>query len=205
MSNELNLFDYTFIDHQSTKTLFLLPGTGGDKTDLLFFDQLLKQQFNIVSLQGNVSEHGLLRFFRRLEMGVFDQESIHTETTKLKQFVEYWFKDKHLSQEQVTFLGYSNGANMSLAMLLLFPNLFSTAVLLHPMMPFPLNPQLKLSRHRAFVSVGVQDRMIPAEEGRAVARSLKELGVEVHLHEYPGGHEVSEAELTDITTFLTKN
>lgn len=202
MSVDQYTFDHIYIDHGSDRTLVLLPGTGGDKHDLLFFDELLSHSFNMLSLQGNVSEGGLLRFFRRDEEGIFDQDSIDQETTKLSAFISTLSAEHGWKPQSLTFLGYSNGANMSLAMLLRYPSLFHTAVLLHPMMPFPVPDTLDLHNHKVFVSIGMRDVVIPPQKGKEVVEVLNDRGAKMTLKEYPGGHEVTQQELSDIAAFL---
>jgi len=204
MSLEHHTFDHIYIDHGADRTLVLLPGTGGDKTDLLFFDELVKHSFNILSLQGNVNEGGLLRFFRRDEFGIFDQASIDQETTKLNAFILKLSGEHSWKPQHITLLGYSNGANMTLAMLLRYPKIFNTALLLHPMMPFPSPEDLNLHDHKVFVSIGSRDVVIPPDKGREVAEVLSNKGAELSLKDYPGGHEVTQQELTDVAAYLLK-
>lgn len=200
----LSYFKHIYINNNSSKYLFLLHGTGADEYDLLFFDELLKKNFNIVSLLGNVNTHGIRRFFGRDEQGVFDQKSIVDETKKLQEFISAWMQQYSTSVQDLTFLGYSNGANMILATLLNYPDSISHAILLHPMIPFDLkDKQLDLSKLNAFVSIGILDQVIPPSEGRKVARTLESFGAKVTLKEYPGGHEISEQELLDIKSFIS--
>jgi phospholipase/carboxylesterase len=203
MINDLTLFEYEYIDNQAERTLFLLHGTGGNKHDLLFFDDLLYKRYNIVGLQGNVLEYGMPRFFKRLSPGVFDQESIKQETRKLQLFITAWTVQKEISLKSCYFLGYSNGANMLLALLFYVPSCIHSVALLHPMMPFMIEPQsIDLSNHTAFISIGISDKMIPRHLGHQVSESLEAQHATVILKEYEGGHEVSEQEITDTLQFL---
>lgn len=195
------MFDYTFIDNNSAQTLVLLHGTGGDKSDFLFLDQALHQTYNLLSLQGNVTEHGMARFFKRTAPGVFDQENIKQEVDKLKQFIERWVKKHGQQTSDLMFLGYSNGANMILATMFYYPGLVLKAALLHPMLPF--NPQMiSLENHRIFVSGGEQDSMVSQSEQQTLTKLLKELGAEVTTIFYTSGHAISNQEITDVVSFL---
>lgn len=195
------MFDCTYLDNKSAQTLVLLHGTGGSKSDFLFLDEVLHQTYNLLSLQGNVIEQGMARFFKRTAPGVFDQKNIKQEADKLKEFIEQWAKEHDGQASDFTFLGYSNGANMILATMFYYPGLILKAALLHPMMPF--NPEsISLANHHIFVSGGEQDSMVSKSEQQSLTKSLKELGAEVTTISYSGGHEINNQEITDTVSFL---
>lgn len=203
MENNLQLFDHIALDNKSTKTLFLLHGTGGGKQDFLFLDELLGKKYNIVSLKGNVDEEGVSRFFKRDSMGVFDQESIKEESEKLHTFITTWIDMHKLTPEQLFFLGYSNGANMLLATLFYYPEILKQLVLLHPMLPFTIKKRsINLSQHKIFVSMGAYDQIITLSQSQELIDTLKSCGAKLTIKEYPGGHEISEKEINDVVEFL---
>lgn len=204
MSN-LRQFDYTFIDNDADQTLFLLHGTGGTKEDFLFFNKLLHYEWNIVSLQGNESENGMARFFKRIAEGVFDQENIQEQSEKLHQFIKSWMTEHGIEVNDLTFLGYSNGANMLLATMLKFPESIKNVVLLHPMLPFEVHPNtVDLANVSSIVTIGLKDPMIPHTESLKVVKALTSNGANPLVKEYETGHEITKEEMRDIVTFLRK-
>lgn len=200
---DLSLFTHTYINNQASRTLFLLHGTGGTEHDFLFFDDLLGNTYNLLGLRGNIREGNANRFFRRFEEGVFDIENIKEEAGKLSSFIRIWM-EKHT--ESLTFLGYSNGANMILTMLFLYPSIIPTALLLHPMLPIDV-PQQKpdLTGLSAFVSSGNYDTIVSDEESTRVTEELTSCGAQVLDHRYDAGHQIGEDEIRDIVTFLKKH
>lgn len=202
MQKNLELFKHTYIDNASEKTLVLLHGTGGDEYNLLFFDDILQKKYNLLGLRGNVDEDGMTRFFRRFEMGVFDQENIREETSKLHDFLNAWTFQYKISIDKLSYLGYSNGANMILATLFYFPNLIYRAALLHGMLPFTPKKKIDLSTHSLFVSYGLYDQMIPASDSKKMIQTLESFHADVSIHEYQSGHDVTQQEVRDIATYL---
>lgn len=202
MSTDLQLFDYTFINNNAEKTLFLFHGTGGSKEDFLFLDELLLQKYNLVGLQGNVLEQGMARFFKRISHGVFDQENIKLETYKLQKFLKVWSAKYSVSAKQMSFLGYSNGANMLLCMLFYYPELIHKVVLLHPMIPIKKKyPDLVDSS--IFVSFGKNDPFLSNDEQQVLIQTLQHTKATLFIKEYEGGHEISNQEMQDVLSFLS--
>lgn len=196
------VFKHIEIDNKALHTLFLFHGTGGDEHDFLFLNDELNQIYNLVGLRGNVDENGMSRFFRRLSPGVFDQENLTEEAHKLADFIQEWNTAHDLSPESTVFLGYSNGANMILALLFLFPNLIKTAVLLHPMLPFDPSQTLDLSAQRLFVTSGVEDPLVSRPETLDLIQKLTDRKAQVQHKEYPGGHELTSQEMRTTLNFL---
>ena len=78
-------------------------------------------------------ENGMPRFFRRLAEGMFDEEDVRRRAHELADFFAEARETYGLAAP--TALGYSNGANIAAALLLLRPEALAGAVLLRPMMP----------------------------------------------------------------------
>ena len=197
------MFTHVFQDHNRSKTLFLLHGTGGDEHDLIPLVDPLTEQFNIVGLRGNVLENGMPRFFARKAMGIFDQDSIIAETDKLAGFLGAWYEAHATQAQDAAFVGYSNGANMILATLLRHPHVIHAAALLHPMLPFE-PPDVALSGKNFLVTNGLQDAMMPPGEAARVAAALEERRAQVESFAHPGGHELTNEEQAALLEFLRK-
>lgn len=197
MYDKNTLFHTTFIDNAADKTLVLLHGTGGSERDFLFLDTPLQRSYNLLGIRGNVIEVGMNRFFKRKAFGVFDQQNIREEAEKLHTFLT----NSQRSSDTLVFLGYSNGANMILALLFLYPHLVKKAVLLHPMLPFEPE-KLDLSHHEIFLSYGLQDQMISFVESQKVVEVLTKAKAKLITKEYAGGHEITPQELSDVVQFL---
>jgi phospholipase/carboxylesterase len=68
--------------------LLLLHGTGGNEDDLLPLGERLLPGAARLSPRGQVLEHGMPRFFRRIAEGVFDLDDLRRRTDELADFVD---------------------------------------------------------------------------------------------------------------------
>ncbi len=208
-----SLFRYAEFGPQPTDhvlpILFLLHGTGGDEYDLLgLLDEDVKNKYRLVSLRGNISEHGLNRFFRRFAPGKYDQESISQEAEKLQQFIST-YRSAYKS-DSVSVLGFSNGANMILATLLLhsdtIANDMKKVVLLHPadvLEEESASRQHNLAQITFLVTYGKHDDMISQKESLQVVDLLKQTKAKVKSFDNGAGHNITREEQKAVITFLS--
>ena len=183
-------------------TLLLLHGTGGDENDLLPLGRMLDKRAALISPRGKVLENGMPRFFRRLSMGVFDEEDLVNRTHELASFVEEAASEYGLDPKRLFAVGFSNGANIAASLLLLHPELLAGAVLLRAMTPFELETLPDLSGTPVYLAAGRSDQMIPPESTKRLAALLREAEAEVTLDWQPGGHGIGHAEVEAARAWL---
>ena len=71
----------------ATDTILLLHGTGADENDLVPLGERIAPHANLLSPRGQVLEHGMPRFFRRMAEGVLDIEDLKHRAGDLADFV----------------------------------------------------------------------------------------------------------------------
>jgi phospholipase/carboxylesterase len=196
------LFHCVYQDNGAARTLVLLHGTGGTEHDLLGIVASLKSSYNFLGLRGNVQENGMNRFFARLGDGVFDKVSIDKEVKKLKKFLGLWGKEHFVKPEDMRYLGFSNGANMILALAFQHPELVQKAVLLHPMLPYQPEQELDLAGKQFLVSYGETDPMVSAAKSKQLIKALEKWGAIVKAVSHPGEHRVVRVEVEQALEFL---
>jgi predicted esterase len=183
-------------------TLLLLHGTGGDENDLLPLGRMLDEEAALLSPRGKVLENGMPRFFRRLSMGVFDEEDLVRRTHELAGFVEEATSEYGLDPQRLFAVGFSNGANIAASLLLLHPGLLAGAVLLRAMVPFEAETPSDLQGTPVYLAAGRSDQMVPPESTERLAKLLREAGAEVTLDWQPGGHGIGRAEIEGARAWL---
>jgi phospholipase/carboxylesterase len=176
-------------------SLLLLHGTGGNEDDLLSLGEALSPGAALLSPRGKVLEHGMPRFFRRLAEGVFDIEDLRFRTRELADFVTAARQVYELGDTPPIAVGYSNGANIAGALLLLYPGILSGALLLRPMVPLVPDVLPNLSGLPVLILAGTQDPIVPAPQPRALADLLGSAGADVTLHGTLGGHGLTREDL----------
>lgn len=179
----------------STSTLLLLHGTGGDENDLIPLGDLIDPSANLLSLRGQVLEHGMPRFFRRLAEGVFDLEDLTARTHQLADFVVASAARYAFDATGVTAVGFSNGANIAAAMMLLRPGTIRRAILLRAMVPLTPAAPPDLHGTSVLIAAGRHDPIIVPANSEALAAQLRAAGAEVSLRWEEAGHQLTRADV----------
>jgi len=175
--------------------VLLLHGTGGDENDLLPLGETLLPGAARLSPRGQVLEHGMPRFFRRLAEGVFDLDDLRQRTHQLADFVEAAGRVYDFGERRPLAVGFSNGANIAAAMLLLRPGVLGGALLIRPMVPLVPEVMPDLRGVPVQILAGQADPLVPPPQSEALARLLTEAGASVDLQWIPSGHALTRADL----------
>lgn len=182
--------------------LLLLHGTGGDENDLVSLGQMIAPGSALVSPRGKVLEGGMPRFFRRLREGVFDEEDVRRRANELADFVGE-VRDAHGIEAPVA-VGFSNGANIAAAMLLLRPEALAGAVLLRAMVPLAEPPAATIPGTPVLLLSGVADPIVREDNARRLAAQLSAAGASVDHRMLPAAHGLSQADVNLSREFLAR-
>jgi phospholipase/carboxylesterase len=174
-------------------TLLLLHGTGGNEDDLVPLGRMIAPGAALLSPRGQVLEHGMPRFFRRLAEGVFDEADVRRRALELADFIAA-AREKYGLPAPVA-LGYSNGANIAAALLYLRPEALVGAVLLRAMVPLASGPEARLDGKPVMILSGAMDPIVPAANAGRLAAALEGAGAAVTHRTLPVGHELSQADI----------
>ena len=174
--------------------LLLLHGTGGDENDLLGLGRMISPGSALLSPRGRVLEHGMPRFFRRLAEGVFDEEDVRRRALELGDFVVDARKQRGIAAPIA--VGFSNGANIAAALLLLKPEVLAGAILLRAMVPLSDPPNAQLGGKPILLLSGQADPIVPASNSAHLAALLTQAGASVTHKVLPAGHQLSQADVT---------
>lgn len=184
--------------------LLLLHGTGGDERDLLPLGRALAADAPLLSPRGKVREGPMARWFRRLAEGVFDEDDLIARAHELVSFVDAASERYGFARDKVVAVGFSNGANIAAAALLLDPAAFRGAVLLSPMVPLRPETRPDLSGVAVLIGAGRADPIAPPEQAEDLAELLVDLGASVDVTWHPGSHTVTHDEVRTAQSWLAR-
>lgn len=180
--------------------LLLLHGTGGNEDDLLPLGRTISPDSALLSPRGKVVENGMPRFFRRLAEGVFDEVDVKKRAHELADFIAEARQSYEI--EAPIAVGFSNGANIAAAMMVLRPEALAGAALLRAMVPFNEMPKADLSGTRVLMVSGQMDTIIPLENSNRLAETLAASGADVQHSVLPAGHGLMQQDVVLTQSWL---
>ncbi|MBZ6079261.1 alpha/beta hydrolase [Microvirga puerhi] len=181
--------------------LLLLHGTGGNEDDLLPLGKIIAPGSALLSPRGKILENGMPRFFRRLAEGVFDEADVRMRANQLADFIGEARAAYEL--DAPVAVGFSNGANIAAAMLMLRPEVLAGAALLRAMVPLSEPPKADLTGKLVLMISGQLDPIIPTDNAEQLAAQLTAAGALVNHKVLPTGHGLSQQDLSLTQSWLT--
>jgi phospholipase/carboxylesterase len=176
-------------------TLLLLHGTGGDENTLLPLGKAIAPGAALVSPRGNVLEHGMASFFRRLEKGVVDQQDLEFRTTELRSFIGFAAQSYSLAIHNLVAVGVSNGAILGASLALRYPDTCAGVILLRGMAPFMPEPIPDLRRKPILLLGGLDDPIVQTDEAGDLANIFRSANADVTVHWENAGHTLAQGDV----------
>ena len=209
MNNDLD-FIQRFISadskaKKSSLTLLLLHGTGGTEDDLIPLGKELATNASMLSVRGKVLENGMPRFFRRLEEGVFDLEDLKMRTDELAEFILKSSSIYEFDLKRLVAVGYSNGANIGVSLLLKRPEVLAGAILFRAMVPFVPDVLPDLSQKSIILLEGLRDPIVGKQEAESLLKIFNTARSNVTMKWQDSGHDLIQDDIDSAREWLEIN
>lgn len=123
-------------------------------------------------------------------------------TNELADFVIDASKTYGFDLQNVIAVGYSNGANIAASMLLLRPEILSSAILFRAMVPLVPEKLPDLTKKYIFMSSGLHDPIVSRQEAEKLYGLFKNADAKVSLNWQESGHELTMDEIRKAKEWL---
>lgn len=181
---------------ENAPLLILLHGYGSHEQDLFSFAEELPDELRIISVRAphSMGFGGYAWYainFDADENKFSDLDQARESLIKIEELITELKEE--FSPRKVFLLGFSQGAILSYAFSLNYPNKINHVIalsgyLIHDLLPKSKNPELNTDY---YVSHGTVDQVIPVDWARKAPEYLKSLDVSCVYSEYPVGHGVA--------------
>jgi len=193
--------------------LIMLHGYGSDEKDLFSFASELPKAFLIISAKAPypMQPYGNAWYAINFdaEKGKWsDNKQALQSVNLLHKFIDEVTKKYTVNKNNITLLGFSQGAILSYALALTFPTKVKNIVALSgyvnkDILPDNLNPN-SFSHLDFYCSHGSADQVIPPEWARLTEPFLNSLKIKNVYSEFPVGHGVAPQNFFDFKNWLSK-
>lgn len=201
MTDEPHVHQFIGGTSRDKTPLVLLHGSGGDDRDLVPWAEQLAPASPVLAVRGTVGIDGGFAFFHRFPDRTIDEADIVGRVPILADFIETCCIRYGLAKPPIA-VGYSNGAIMAAALLLIRPALLAGAILFRPLSPFGTDPPARLNGISVLIVDGEKDsRRLPGD-GARLAKRLRDAEATVTHHVLPVGHAISDMDMPLARTWL---
>ena len=193
--------------------LILLHGYGSNEEDLFSFAPELPDDSYVISVRApyDLQPYGHAWYaihFDADENKFSDNVQAKQSVEIIASFIDEIVKQYPIDTKNVTLIGFSQGAILSYATALTYPEKISKVVALSGYFNQEILPEIidtkAISHLKFFVSHGSVDQVIPVDWARKAKPALENLGLEVEYQEYPIGHGVSPKNFYDFKNWLQR-
>ena len=201
------------VKHDKNPLLLLLHGYGSNEEDLFSFASELPNDSYVISVRApyDLQPYGHAWYaihFDADENKFSDNVQAKQSVELIASFIDEIVKQYPIDTENVTLIGFSQGAILSYATALTYPEKISKVVALSGYFNQEILPEIidtkAISHLKFFVSHGSVDQVIPVDWARKAKPALENLGLEVEYQEYPIGHGVSPKNFYDFKNWLQR-
>ena len=194
-----------------TPAIILIHGYGSNMDDLFAFAEYLPDIFTVISLGAPLetpfggSAWYSINFDSDLKKWS-DNDEAKASLEKIRNQLDYFISTYQLRPNDITLMGFSQGAILSWALLMDYPELFRRAVCMSGYINQDLlNKPLEEYRSvLAYASHGSNDFTVPYQWAKSTAESLKKNNPGLVFNTYPDGHNVSPENFRDILEWIEK-
>ena len=201
------------VKHDKNPLLLLLHGYGSNEEDLFSFAPELPDDSYVISVRApyDLQPYGHAWYaihFDADENKFSDNVQAKQSVEIIASFIDEIVKQYPIDTENVTLIGFSQGAILSYATALTYPEKVTKVVALSGYFNQEIMPEVidtkAISHLKFFVSHGSVDQVIPVDWARKAKPALENLGLEVEYQEYPIGHGVSPKNFFDFKNWLQR-
>ena len=199
------------IKKEKNPLLLLLHGYGSNEEDLFSFASELPEDYYVISARAPYNlRYGSYAWyainFDADENKFSDIAQAQTSRDLIAGFVDELIANYPIEAHKVTLVGFSQGAILSYAVALSYPEKIQRVVA----MSGYLNTEIAVhtfasndfSRLKIFASHGTVDQVIPVDWQRDSSPVIKNLGMDIVYKEYPVGHGVAPQNFFDFRNWL---
>lgn len=202
------------IIQEKNPLLLLLHGYGSNEEDLFSFASELPEEYYVVSAQapyplmyGSYAWYAIN--FDADDTKFSDINQAKQSRDLIVNIIDELISKYPIDPKNVTLIGFSQGAILSYAIALSYPEKVSKIVA----MSGYLNTEMAkdnfekndFSKLKIFASHGTVDQVIPIDWARKTSPILEKLGIQFVYKEYPVGHGVAPQNFYDFRNWLGEN
>jgi phospholipase/carboxylesterase len=190
------------------RLLVMLHGWTGNENSMNVFQRDIPRDYAILSPRGPIeSDEGGYGWVTPRSSKLSPLDSFQASVQRLHAALDTWAGEFDLLRTPLSMAGFSQGAALTLAYTLAYPQEVDKAVCMSGFLPDPgadfIAPE-EVRSVRILITHGSDDDTVPVERARSAAQFLESAGADVQYCEGNGGHRLSAGCFRELTRFLNE-
>ncbi|GAA3577191.1 alpha/beta hydrolase [Snuella lapsa] len=215
INTDLSLYHITrpSILQEKAPLLIMFHGYGSDENDLFSFASELPEELFIISVRAPYPMHPYGNAWYAINFDADqrkwnDNEQATASRDLIARFIDEVTETYPIDKENISLLGFSQGAILSYAVALNYPEKVKNIIALsgyiyHDILPENLNEK-DFSNLDFYCSHGSVDQVIPVDWARKTSPFLSDLKIKHNYSEFPVGHGVAPQNFYEFKDWLTR-
>ncbi|QYK65146.1 MULTISPECIES: alpha/beta hydrolase [Paenibacillus] len=189
-------------------TIFTLHGKGSNEQDMFGVVGPLSEEFIIIGIRGDLPMIGGFQYYELKSLGNPLREQFDRSIEQLQAFVQYATDKYPVDPSKRYFLGFSQGAILSMSLALTLGNQLKGIVALNGYVPDFVKTEYALQSTEdvsVFISHGEYDSVFPVSIGHETAAYFQTRTSHSTFKTYPMDHGVSPDNQRDVLQWLRED
>ncbi|MEK5141499.1 alpha/beta hydrolase [Paenibacillus sp. FSL M7-0134] len=189
-------------------TIFTLHGKGSNEQDMFGVVGPLSEEFIIIGIRGDLPMSGGFQYYELKSLGNPLREQFDRSIEQLQAFVQYATDKYPVDPSKRYFLGFSQGAILSMSLALTLGNQLKGIVALNGYVPDFVKTEYALQSTEdvsVFISHGEYDSVFPVSIGHETAAYFQTRTSHSTFKTYPTDHGVSPDNQRDVLQWLRED
>ena len=206
------VFEYSAPEVTAKKmpAVFLFHGYRSDENDLLSLVTSLQSTHHIFSVRGPLTfMFGGYAFWDMEDLDNPNLEQYQRVVESVQKFISNAIAKYDLDKDDITLLGFSQGAVLVLSIALKAQKLVNKVVALSGHLPYFAKDKeyaiQNLGDLHIFISHGINDNVVPYAWGKESKEYFVAHGADVTFKSYASGHYVSRDNARDLIAYIKGN
>lgn len=208
--NELGLIHQVHVPQQEPPAsgypaIVAIHGRGSNAGDLIELAPYFGADWLTITPQAPLELGFGYHWYEVLQVGDPEPQGFDQSIELLRQFIDKLPSAYQVDPQRIFLMGFSQGAVMSFALGLTEPERYAGIVAMSGYIARQTQRQAereRLAKLPVLITHGTRDSVIPVSFGREAREWLGGTPAQLAYHEYPMGHQVSEASLNDVVHWL---